>query len=451
VGNILYAPTGPDNYGYFAYDIHDSPLMPEYNWVEVNPEHGGAGTVIPFTADDQTVQVDLPFTFTYYGQDYTQISVCTNGWIAMGYTTSNDWSNSTIPNPDGPPSMIAPFWDDLSPQVIGDVVYYYDATDHYFVVEFDSVRQYTPTTAFESFEVILYDPSYYQTITGDGEILMQWARVSDPSSCTIGFENQTKTDGIQYLYNTTYDVHATPIEAEMAVLYTTGREIPDVTITLTPQSLPIIIPAIGGSFQYTLAIANSGTIISYFDAWTDALLPDSSLYGPILLRSNLSLAPGGTISRNMTQSVPGTAPAGDYIYYGKVGNNPVVIFDSDSFPFTKLAGDGVNSNYGEWTVSGWDEQPGFSTAVPESYFLSQNYPNPFNPETSISFGIPQNGKVSLKVYNLLGEVVATLIEGQLTAGYYEFKWNASGMSSGIYFYRLNAPGYTMTRKMMLIR
>jgi len=89
--------------------------------------------------------------------------------------------------------------------------------------------------------------------------------------------------------------------------------------------------------------------------------------------------------------------------------------------------------------------------MPTAYALEQNYPNPFNPKTSISFALPNAGHVSLKVYNVLGQEVATLVDGHMEAGNQSAEWEASEFSSGVYFYRLNAERYTQTLKMMLLK
>lgn len=87
--------------------------------------------------------------------------------------------------------------------------------------------------------------------------------------------------------------------------------------------------------------------------------------------------------------------------------------------------------------------------VLNDFTLNQNYPNPFNPSTKISFSIPQNGFTSLKVYDVLGNEVANIIEGVLSEGNYDIQFNASGLSSGIYFYSLTSGEFTKTLKMIL--
>jgi hypothetical protein len=89
--------------------------------------------------------------------------------------------------------------------------------------------------------------------------------------------------------------------------------------------------------------------------------------------------------------------------------------------------------------------------IPSEYRLSQNYPNPFNPETRIEFTIPEKQLVSVKVYNLLGEYVAEIVNKVKEAGRYSVVFNATGLPSGIYIYRLETSGYTSNRKMTLLK
>lgn len=89
--------------------------------------------------------------------------------------------------------------------------------------------------------------------------------------------------------------------------------------------------------------------------------------------------------------------------------------------------------------------------VPGSYELEQNYPNPFNPTTNVHFSIPKDGNVSFKVYNSLGQLVETYLDGFVKAGYYNAEIDGSGWSSGIYFYTLSAGEFVHTKKMILVK
>ena len=88
---------------------------------------------------------------------------------------------------------------------------------------------------------------------------------------------------------------------------------------------------------------------------------------------------------------------------------------------------------------------------PEKFQLSQNYPNPFNPTTSIQYAISSRQFITLKVYNLLGKEIATLVNEEKSAGEYKVEFNGNNLPSGIYFYELKAGNITQTKKMMLLK
>jgi len=92
-----------------------------------------------------------------------------------------------------------------------------------------------------------------------------------------------------------------------------------------------------------------------------------------------------------------------------------------------------------------------STETPSSYSVSQNYPNPFNPTTKINFALPKSGLVSLKVYDITGKEVATLLNEVKNVGTYSVDFNAANLSSGIYFYKMSVNGYSEVKKMSLIK
>jgi photosystem II stability/assembly factor-like uncharacterized protein len=92
-----------------------------------------------------------------------------------------------------------------------------------------------------------------------------------------------------------------------------------------------------------------------------------------------------------------------------------------------------------------------NTGIPTSYALQQNYPNPFNPSTTVRFSLPNSGDVSLKVYDLVGHEVMTVVNGYKAAGNYVETIDASGLASGIYFYTIRAGNYVETKKMSLVK
>ena len=104
-------------------------------------------------------------------------------------------------------------------------------------------------------------------------------------------------------------------------------------------------------------------------------------------------------------------------------------------------------------------QEGRTSQIPNQFTLAQNYPNPFNPSTTIEFLLPRSGYVRLQVFNILGEVVATLVNEELNVGTYATQWNAKGVASGIYFYRMQVGNPSLesgqslvaSKKLLLLR
>ena len=243
---------------------------------------------------------------------------------------------------------------------------------------------------------------------------------------------------------------------------------PTLVVTLTPQNPPVQVPAGGGSFGFTAQIENrSGNPIN-FDAWIMAVLPNGNVYGPIILRQGLPIGAGAVITRQLSQAVPGYAPSGSYQYVGNVGVYPDSLTASDSFPFTKLAGEGAPAHNLGWACYGWDDDKTMCAAdSPQSAAFSDKTddcrrvrglcdtfsasPNPFNATTAISFELRDAGFVTLAVYDIAGREAAVLVDGYLPAGYHQAVFEAGDLASGVYFARLTAGDFVQTRKMLLLK
>jgi hypothetical protein len=158
-------------------------------------------------------------------------------------------------------------------------------------------------------------------------------------------------------------------------------------------------------------------------------------------------------SRVYKSTIGGTQ--GDY-YYLRVNNRLSVTPGSFGIPSLVVVKPGYQS-FGTWSIQGslltitsGTEQ--VETDVPPTaYALSQNFPNPFNPSTAIQFDIPSEGNATLKVYDIIGQEVAVLVNDNLSAGRYRTTWDASRVASGVYFYRLQAKDFVQTRKLLLLR
>tara|TARA_B100001250_G_scaffold248132_1_gene213336 strand:- start:2178 stop:4211 length:2034 start_codon:yes stop_codon:yes gene_type:complete len=152
-------------------------------------------------------------------------------------------------------------------------------------------------------------------------------------------------------------------------------------------------------------------------------------------------------------------------WQGSIIEVPVMGYDGNSYsdgyiedgsiPSFKLFSDGQLTLL-DGDIPAWSENRIFivsnlSKIIPEEYILNQAYPNPFNPRTSLSFTIPENNEVTLSIYNLQGREVATLIEGNMSAGYHSVVWDANAYSSGVYFARMVAGNYKSTQKLVLVK
>jgi hypothetical protein len=207
------------------------------------------------------------------------------------------------------------------------------------------------------------------------------------------------------------------------------------------------------------------TTVAQFNLQIWEILPDGS--GDLITRANYT-------ERNITPNIIrqlyfyGTASAHTF----KTGNRIRVIITNldnltyDSFlrtnpyvlPSLKKAKNVIymnpyNPTYVQLPLIGFVPigiQP-ISSNVPSEFSLQQNYPNPFNPTTNIKFNIPKRDNVTLKVFNILGKEVATLVKENLKAGTYEVKFDGGNLSSGIYFYKLETQSYKETKKMVLIK
>jgi photosystem II stability/assembly factor-like uncharacterized protein len=178
--------------------------------------------------------------------------------------------------------------------------------------------------------------------------------------------------------------------------------------------------------------------------WTDAnngltelyirslVISDTNIFvstsGNIFLSSNI-----GKSWRSITAGLP----------YSIIGF--IAIFDKVLFAWT---------NGGIWKrplseIISSVEQKSFQ--IPEEFSLSQNYPNPFNPSTTIKFQIPISGFVTLKIFDMLGKEVATLVNEKLSLGSYEKTYDASGLASGVYLYQLKAGGFIQIKKLLLLK
>ena len=210
--------TGGTTHRYWAFDDGDTSYRqcPTYDWVEIS----NRGTLIP-PRNDTTAAIGIPFGFYYFGLRYNLISICSNGWLAPGYTIARNWVNHRLPDGLAPYNLICANWDDFDPTIHGRVWYYPDTAGHRFIVEWDSVAYHDTTGAWDNFEIVLYD-STRPTPTGDCEFLFQYQTANYYGSSSIGIENGNSTIGIRYLFDSLYHRAAATIMPSRAILFTTS-------------------------------------------------------------------------------------------------------------------------------------------------------------------------------------------------------------------------------------
>jgi len=230
-GSFERAAGGPDAFGYRWKDSNE-PGGPAYSWVDIS----ATGTTVAWasgTADDGlSAALPLGFSFPFYGTDQTTVKVCSNGWLSFN-TTSTTYTNQGIPNNAAPNSLVAPFWDDLDARTTGTIKYRAEASR--FIVQWTGVPLYNSSN-LQTFQVILH---------ADGRILYQYQTVTAATSCTVGLENATGTDGLQVVFNASYLVNGLAIEF--------GTSTPWLTLAATSGSVPA-----GGSDNLGVNLSAAG-------------------------------------------------------------------------------------------------------------------------------------------------------------------------------------------------
>lgn len=224
---------------------------PVYQWRDIS----GVGQAIAFTGDDQNLgPYNIGFAFPYYGSNFTTLRVAGNGWISFT-STSTSYSNQNLPNSISPENLLAPWWDDLSPQRAGTAIRLYSNADS-CIISFTNVQSYSGGGVY-NFQVIL-QPS--------GKITYQYANMGSSrlNSATIGLQNSDRTKGTTVVYNALY------IHNNMAIAF-------------CPRSAIELIPTSG-----TVATQSSQQVIARLRS---CCLPDSISASTLVITSNDPLHP----------------------------------------------------------------------------------------------------------------------------------------------------------------
>jgi len=270
--------------GYFAIESSDigNFSAPEYDWIEIDPTHGGDGSLLD--PDHTTMNgfakfIPLPFQINYFGIFYDNISICSNGYISMETTPLIFQRNRNIPSGVGTSGMIAPFWDNLYD---GRIYVKYDEENNYFIIEWSDFKNEFDESN-EIFQLILYDPEFYYTNDVNKLMKFQYKEVNntdqDENYATVGLENYQQTEGLLLTFSNIYPNTVHEIQDETAILFSNDIENNFPYISVAPESFSFSVPA-DSTFTADLTLSNlEGTSdVSYNISFAHfARIPDNEI------------------------------------------------------------------------------------------------------------------------------------------------------------------------------
>ncbi|HYW69015.1 MAG TPA: C25 family cysteine peptidase [bacterium] len=440
-------PTGPDAYGYYAYDSSDTlyAAAPAYEWAEIAQPGPGVRLDDVSDASNGVAELDAPFDILCYGLLRQSLWVSSNGFVSV-YPPNGAWrTNYDIPSLDGPPGMFAPFWDDLDPSAGGDVYAWFDPYEHRYIIEYDQVR-HSGSSATETFQVVIYDPEYYDTPTGDAPIAFLYKDVGDPSGCTVGIENPYQTAGLRFLFDGDYGAYAAPLSDELAVLFTTA---PPETLTFPWLVLDGVslddsergngdgVPDPGEELSLVIELRNDGPISATgLDLTLSAATPGIAIEDGV---SSIDDIAAGGVGQN----------AGDPFAFGIDS----AMQDSVATLWVRAA-TGSNTRQGAVRLDLSIGRP--DEVISTELLMSPCYPNPSGGGTHVSFHMPAGGRAVVRVYDVSGRLVKTVDDSFREAGPQEAIWNGTNregdaVAAGVYFVSVKAAGDSRTRKVVLLR
>ncbi len=200
-------------------------------------------------------------------------------------------------------------------------------------------------------------------------------------------------------------------------------------------------------YMIDVVLSTDSHVPAGFSEFSDAFVEDVLLAAGRISNTN-DLAAGGAQGYTESSWLPSDTPPGDYQLCLVIDPGEEVE-ESDETDNTYCQSLTVVEAPFNDVPTAVSEMQG--SAVPNSFDIAQNYPNPFNPSTNIRFSVPHQAQVVVRVYDSLGAVQETLVNQVLQAGSYNVDYHAAGLASGMYFYRIEAPGFTSTRKFTLLK
>lgn len=415
---------GPDCGGYyFANSLGtDCPSYPTFIWRNVTTNTLTVGSSYSVQDgilgdDDWEGPFPLGFTINYYGVVYDSFCICSNGYVTLGTQGYTSLSQYEIPSPSGPNGMLAWFWRDMNPSdtSIPDVAVYWGnhPISGNMIITLVNYPRYGAST-------------YDDCITAQIEICPN--RVITFSYLTIG---------AYWCTNTYYTVGIEDADGICGTQYSQGgvggpiQEQLSIMFGPSEYGLPVELTSFEGA-----AMSSAANL-----QWVTESESGNSHF--VLYRSTELEGEYQRIA--MVEAQGEEATGSDYSYVDRNLINGVTYY-------YRLADVDLNGHetIQEETVTVTPIQGALGVIV-DAYKLHQNYPNPFNPNTTITYDVKESGHVTLKVYNVMGQEVATLVDEVKDNNRYQVMFDASGLAAGVYFYRVNVNDYNDVAKMVILK
>ena len=422
VNSFNYGGGGSGSGGYYYANtttdaLNNTPSYPIYDWI--NPISAGHALLTSWASgnadDGYSAPLSLPFSFSYFGNSYSDLYIGSNGIITFGAGSSDKRYYSEFLK-SAPYNLIAGAWADLdnTTATYSDAHIYYGGDINDFVVTFWHAHYYGLASDYITFQIIL---------KANGNIKIQYnnAETTNPppssivNNCAVGIENSTSTLGIQYRNCNNTPPGGPMFGSPLAVEF--GLNSSALPVELTSFTAKLLGNTVGLTWTTKTETNNRGFEIER-TSYSKALLNEWQKIG-------YEEGFGTTTESKIYSFIDRKVTPGINKYRLKQ------IDLSGTFKYSNE----IKINFN----------------IPGKFELSQNYPNPFNPSTIIKYSIPRYGFVNISVYNIVGEKIANLVNQNMAAGSYEVLFDASRYSSGIYFYSMESENYSSFKKMILIK
>ena len=353
--------------------------------------------------------------------------------------------------------MIAMFWDDLDGRTQGTVHQLQDGNKFY--IQFTNWQKYNGTGSL-TFQVVLYQ---------NGKIVVYYNNMNaDLTSSTVGIENAAGNDGLQVVYNANYVANNLALEfaadpdwlsnnVNSGTIFN-GNSV-DVELTFHSENYPL------GNYAMDVVVASTdpvNPVVTVPVAMTISAIPvELTSFVVNTDRNNVSLKwSTATETNNSGFQIERKANGTNEWTKVKFINGRGTTTERNNYSFVDQ---GLNVGKYSYRLKQIDLDGTYEYSpiveadvnAPNEYTLYQNYPNPFNPATTIEYSIPEKADVTISVYTAIGELVTTLVNGTVEAGYQKANFNAANLTSGTYIYQIKAVGsgrtFVDTKKMILIK